>query len=102
MVVKGARCEELKKVVIDKDEEKFFQLGVQLPPWEKEELVFFFRKNVDVFAWNTYEALKVDPNFTCHHLNINPSITPKKQPPQCSSKEHSDAVKEEVIKLKQA
>ena len=30
------------------------------------------------------------------------SITLKKQPPQCSSKEHSDAIKEEVIKLKRA
>ena len=38
--------------------------------------------------------------FFCHHLNVNPSITPKKQPPRRSSKKHFDAVKEEVIKLK--
>ena len=30
------------------------------------------------------------------------SITLKKQPPRRSSKEHSDAIKEEVIKLKRA
>ena len=30
------------------------------------------------------------------------SITLKKQPPRHSSKEHSDAIKEEVIKLKRA
>jgi len=35
-------------------------------------------------------------------LNVNPSITPKKQPPRCSSRDHSDAVKDEVTKLKQA
>ena len=29
-------------------------------------------------------------------------VTPKKQPPQRSSKEHAKAVKEEVIKLKRA
>ena len=37
-----------------------------------------------------------------HHLNVNPSITLRKQPPRHSSKEHSDAVKDEVTKLKQA
>ena len=60
----------------------------------------FLRKNVDVFSWSAYEAPSVDPNFICHHLNINPSITPMKQPPWCFSKEHSEAIKEEVVKLK--
>ena len=55
-----------------------------------------------MFAWNAYEALGVDPNFICHCLNVNPSITPKKQPPQRSSRDHSDVVKDEVTKLKQA
>jgi len=44
----------------------------------------------------------VDPSFIDHHLNVNPSITPKKQPPRCLSKNHSDAVRDEVMKLKQA
>ena len=61
----------------------------------------FLKKNVDVFAWNAYEALGVNPSFICHHLNVNPSITPKKQPSQRSFKEHSDAVKEKLLKLKQ-
>ena len=52
--------------------------------------------------WNAYEAPGVDPSFICHHLNVNPSVTPKKQPPQHSSREHSDAVKDEVTKFKQA
>ena len=46
MVVEGEKCEEL----VDDDEEKFFQVGMQLPPWEKEELIVFLKKNVDVFA----------------------------------------------------
>ena len=57
---------------------------------------------MDVFVWNAYEASGVDPKFICHHLNVNPSITPKKQPPRRSSKDHSDVVKDEVKKLKQA
>ena len=55
-----------------------------------------------MFAWNVYEAPRVDPSFICHHMNVNPSVTPKKQPPQRSSNEHSDAVKDDVTKLKQA
>ena len=54
-----------------------------------------------MFAWNAYEATGVDPSFIYHHLNVNPSITPRKQPPQRSSKDHSDAVKDNVMKLKQ-
>ena len=56
---------------------------------------------MDVFAWNTYKALRVDPSFICPHLNANSSITPKKQPLRRLSKEHSDAIKDEVTKLKQ-
>ena len=93
-------CEELEKVIIDTDTEKYFQVGVQLPPQEREELLAFLRKNVDVFAWSMYEALGVDPNFICHNLNVNLMVIPKKQPPWRSSKEHAKVIKEEVNKLK--
>ena len=96
----GAKCENLEKIVVDDDSEKFFQVEAQLPPQENEELIEFLRRNVDVSAWSAYEALKVDPNFIYHYLNINPSITPKKQPHRRSSKDHSEVVKEEVMKLK--
>ena len=56
---------------------------------------------MDVFAWNAYEAPGVDPSFICHHLNANPFVTPKKQSPWRSSKEHFDAVKDGVTKFKQ-
>ena len=44
----------------------------------------------------------MDPDFICHHLNVNPLKTPKKQLPCRSSKEHAEAVRQEVTKLKQA
>ena len=64
-------------------------------------LIEFLRKKLDVFTWNAYEASGLDPSFIYHHLNVNPSITPKKQPFRRSSKEHSDATKDEVTELKQ-
>ena len=96
------KCEDLEKVAVGDDPEKFFQVGAQMPLLEKEQLVDFLRKNVDVFAWDAYKAPGVDPNFIYHHLNVNPSITPRRQPPRRPSKEHAEAVKNEVTKLKQA
>ena len=80
-LVEGAKCEDLEEVTVGDDQEKFFQVGSQLPPQERQNLIEFLRKNVDVFAWNAYEAPGVDLSFICHHLNVNPSVTPKKQPP---------------------
>ena len=44
----------------------------------------------------------MDLEFICHNLNVNPLVAPKKQLLQHPSKEHVEAVREEVAKLKQA
>ena len=94
------KCKDLEKVVIGDDSKRFFQVGTQIPLLEKEQLVDFLRRNVDVFAWDAYETPGLDLNFICHHLNVNPSITPKRQPHWHPSNEHVEAVKSEVTKLK--
>ena len=71
-------CEDLVKIAIGDDLEKFFQIGSQLPQQKREELIEFLKQNLDVFAWNTYEVSGVDPKFIYHHLNVNPLIAPKK------------------------
>ena len=96
----GSSCEDLERMIIDTDPEKFFQIGAQLPTLEKQALIEFLRDNVDIFAWDACKAPGIDSNFICHHLNVNPSIIPRKQPPRRSSEDHYEAVKEEVTKLK--
>ena len=98
----NVQCEELEKMVLGSDEEKYFQVGTQLPLDEKTQLLVFLRNNLDVFAWSAYEAPRVDPDFICHHLKVNLVVVLRKQQPRQSSKEHADAVKEEVNKLKKA
>ena len=49
-VAEGVKCEQLEKVVSGDDDEKFFQVRVQLPPRERQELVDFLKKNINVFA----------------------------------------------------
>ena len=83
----------MERVIIDNDPKKFFQVGAQLPPHEKQALIEFLRDNVNVFAWVACEAPGIDLDFICHHLNVNPSITPRKQTPRRSSKDHYEAVK---------
>ena len=90
--VENAKCEDLVKVVIGDDLEKNFQIGPQMPHQESEELVEFLKQNIDVFAWNAYEAPRVDLEFICHYLNVNPLIAPKKQPPRRPSREHGEVV----------
>ena len=87
-----AKCEDLVRVTIGDDPEKFFQIGSQLPQQEREKLIEFLKQNIDIFSWNTYEALRVDPEFICHHLKVNPLIAPKNQPPRRPSIEHAEAI----------
>ena len=44
------KCEDLLKITIGDDPKKFFQVGSQLPQQEREELVEFLKRNIDVFA----------------------------------------------------
>ena len=90
------------KIIIGDDPEKFFQIGSQLPHHEREDLIEFLKRNIDVFVWNAYEAPRVDPEFICHNLKVNPLIPPRKQPLRRPSKEYAEAVREEVTMFKQA
>lgn len=87
--------------MIGQNEERYFPVGAQLPPLERAELVRFLKNNMDMFAWNAYDALGIDPEFICHRLNVNSNVVPRRQPPRRFSIEHAKAVMEEVNKLKQ-
>ena len=44
----------------------------------------------------------VDPEFIVHKLNVDPSFPPKKHKLRRSAKEHVEAVRQEVGRLKEA
>ena len=62
------KCEDLDKVIIGDDLERFFQVEARLPLQEKEELVELLRRNIAVFAWNAYEAPGLNPEFIMSSL----------------------------------
>ena len=74
--------------MIGVDEGKYFQIRAQLRPEEKMELVDFLKSNADFFAWRAYDALRIDPKFICHQLNVNLETILRRQSPRHSSKEH--------------
>ena len=69
---------------------------------DKIKMLLFLIQNVDVFTWSPYEVPGVDPEFIFHKLNMDPSFPPKKQKPRRSTKEHVEAVRLEVRRLKEA
>ena len=64
-------------------------------------MLLFHVQNVDVFAWSPYEVPRVDPEFIVHKLNVDPLYPPKKQKSRRLAKEHVDAVRQEVKRLKE-
>ena len=69
---------------------------------ERIQVLLFPIQNMDVFTWNPYEVPGVDPGFFVHKLNVDPSYPPKKQKPRRLVKDHVEAVRREVEKLKEA
>ena len=69
---------------------------------DKIKMLLFLIQNVDVFAWSPYEVPRVDPEFIVHILNVDPSFPPKKQKPRRSAKEHVEAMRSKVWRLKEA
>ena len=76
----GAGCaEELIKVKILPDIDRYFQIGVGVGDQERVEMLLFLIQHVDVFAWSPYEVLGVDLEFIIHKLNVDPSFPPKRR-----------------------
>ena len=69
---------------------------------DKIKMLLFLIQNVDVFAWSPYKVLGVDPEFIVHKINVDPSFLHKKQKPRRSAKEHMEAVRSEVQRLREA
>ena len=90
----GASCaEELIKVKILPDTDRYIQIGECIRSQDKVETLLLLIQNVDVFAWTPYEVPGVDLEFIVHKLNIDPSFPPKKQKPRRSTREHVEVVK---------
>ena len=69
---------------------------------DKIKVLLLLIQNMDVFAWSPYEVPGVDPEFIVHRLNVDPPFSPKKQKLRRAAKEHMEAVRSEVRRLREA
>ena len=95
-------ADELIRVKILLNDDRYFQVEASMKDEDQVEMLLFLMQNVDVFAWSPYEVPGVDLEFIVHRLNVGLLFPPKKQKPRRSAKEHVEAVKQEVKRLKEA
>ncbi|XP_028116477.1 uncharacterized protein LOC114314222 [Camellia sinensis] len=91
--------EALHQVEIDRNLNQLFMIGASLDNVERQELVAFLLKNIDMFAWSPYEMPGVDPLVAQHRLNVDPKCKPIIQRSRRTAAEHTSAVVEEVDRL---
>ena len=95
-------AEGMEKVKILPDIDRYFQIGSSMEEGDKIKVLLLLIQNVDVFAWSPFEVPGVDPEFIMHNLTVDLSFPPKKQKPRRSAKEHVEAVRSEVRRLREA
>ena len=78
-----AKYEDLERVVVGSDAEKFFQVGARLPPQEKEELVEFLKGNMTCL-----HGTPVTPQGSTQISSATTSMSTPPLPPRSS---HSGA-----------
>lgn len=69
-VERAGAAEDTISILVDaNDPSKVLKIGSQLGPALRDRLVFFLKKNLDVFAWSHTDMVGVDPKVMCHRSN---------------------------------
>ena len=92
----------MESVIFSSYLEKYFKIRCGLDTAEQSELINFLVGNLDIFAWDPYEVLGVDPNFIQHQLNVDPQSKPIQRRARRAAPIHAEVVQQEVEKLLQA
>jgi hypothetical protein len=91
---------DFKKVALDpRVPDKVICLSTKMSPEEQVELLVFFDKNNDVFAWSTSDLIGVSRDIIEHILQVSLNVKPIKHKLCKISEEKVEAVKAEVQRL---
>ena len=92
--------EALEEIPLDEgDPGKSTRIGADLEGKIKKGLIYFLRKNIDVFAWSHEDMSGIDSSVITHRLNVDPSFKPVQQKKMVFASKRENAIKEEVQKL---
>ena len=78
---------------------KTTQIGTNLSPRTKEEIVSFLKNNLDIFAWSHEDMPGILASLIQHHMNVDPGKKPVQQKRRVFVPERNKAVMDEVNKL---
>ena len=62
--------------MVEGDPTKTTQIGMNLNPQTKKEIVGFLKDNLDVFAWSHEDMPGIPPSIIQHHLKVDPKKKP--------------------------
>ena len=92
--------EFLENIPLDENNpEKYTRVGVSMKEKIKQDLVQFFKKSIDVFAWSHEDMPSIDLSVITHRLNVYPFSKPVHQKKRVFASERDNTIKEEVRKL---
>ena len=94
-------AEKLETIeLVEGDPTKTTQVGTNLSPQTKKEIVSFLKDNLDVFAWSHEDMVGIPVNIIQHLLNVDPEKKLVQQRRRVFfSPEWNKAVMDEVNKL---
>ena len=99
-VERAGATEDTLSIPVDNDDPtRILKIGSHLNPETRDDLVTFFKANLDVFALSHAEMVGIDPKVMCYRLNINPNKKGVRQKRRPVSGERVEALKEEVDRL---
>ena len=92
--------EALETISLDENNlERCTRVEADLEEKIKKGLVWFLKKNIDVFAWSHEDMLDIDLSVITHHLNVCPTFKLVRQKKRVFAPERDNAIKDEVQKL---
>ena len=75
------------------------QIGAQLDPRLRADLITFLRERHDCFAWSHQDMTGIDPDMMIHQLRVDPDYPPVRQKRRKFAPERNLIINEEVQKL---
>ena len=92
--------EALEDIPLDENNpERCTRVRVDLEEKAKKDLVHFFKKSIDVFAWSHENMPGIDHSVITHRLNVCPSSKLVQQKKRVFAPKRDNAIKDEVQKL---
>ena len=85
--------------LVEGDPAKTTQIGTNLNPQTKKEIISFLKGNLDVFAWSHEDMLGIPTDIIQHRLNVDPEKKPIQQRRRVFAPERYKAVIDKVDKL---